>query len=100
MSGGRTMRQNVEVFARTHPVEGPAMLAQFTPGPVPVAGAMASAAFELLSATRSVGMAGPRALTLADVQSYSSTIAPLSGRDARWVLEQDAVYLSEVAKDG
>ncbi len=92
------MLQNAEVFARTHPgPAGDATLAHYTPGPVPVCGAHAAHAFEMLSATRGEGLSGPKALTLLDVQAYSNTIAPLTSREARWVLVQDAAFLSELA---
>ncbi len=79
-----------------HSAEARKSLDDVTPGPIPPGAASAVAAFETLSATRSGGVAGPRPLTISDVQSYSTMLCPLTERDVRLVLAMDAVYLKEV----
>ncbi len=99
MPDGRTpVRDAVLAVAKRDPVASAAALADVMPGPVPVCAAHAAAAFETLSATRGEGMSGPLRLTLHDVNAYATAMhMPLSGREARWVLEQDAAFVAEVS---
>jgi hypothetical protein len=99
MKDGRTAGEHVRSYAKRDPVGGAAALRDVTPGPIPACAVLAVEAFEMLSATRGGGMSGPKPITLSDVQSYTVMLQqPLSPREVRWVLEQDAAYLSTVAE--
>jgi hypothetical protein len=101
MKDGRSARDHVLAGYRRNPSEFAAALASVTPGPVPVAGAVATAAFETLSASRDSGLNGPKAITVMDLQAYSAVLGvPLTPRDARLVLRMDAAYRDEVSAHG
>jgi len=98
MKDGLTARAHVVAGYRRDPIGFAAALAEVTPAPVPPCAALALHAFEVLSATRGVGMSGPRAITLPDVGSVTTVLGlDLTPRDARWVLEMDAAFCSAVA---
>ena len=104
MKDGRTIREHVRSVARRDPVNGAAALADVTAGPVPPCAALAVEVFETLNTTRSVGMAGPSAITLQDIQSYSAVYGvTLTPRESRWVCSQDDAFrrvIAEMPRDG
>jgi hypothetical protein len=97
MKDGKTAREHVAAFAARDPVNGAAELAALPPQPVPPCAAHAVAAFESLSAGRGASMSGPRALSLSDVSSYATLVAPLTPRDVSWVLTMDRAFLEAAA---
>lgn len=97
MPDGQSALVHARVFARRFPALGAAALRELTPAPAPLCAHAAVTCFETLSTTRSYGMGGPRAITLPDIEAYSRMVEPLTPRDVRWVLAQDAAFVSECA---
>lgn len=98
MQDGRTTRQHLEAYAERDPIGGAIELAAVTPEPLPVCAAHAAAAFEALSATRGHGLTGPRPIGFADLQHYTTLVAPLAPREVSWLLTMDRAYCSAAAE--
>lgn len=98
MKDGLPARAHVLAGARADPVGFAKALAAVTPDPVPPCAALALHAFEVLSATRGVGMTGPKAITLPDIGSVATVLGlDITPRDARWVLAMDEAFCAAVA---
>ena len=97
MSDGASALTHARTFARRNPDLAAAALAELTPQPAPICAHAAVTAFETLSLTRSYGLGGPRALTLPEIESYTRCVEALRPHEIRWVLAQDAAFVSECA---
>lgn len=89
MRDGRSALVHVRAFVRRNPDRADA-LAEVTPGPVPVAAAMAVRAFESLSASRGSGINGAHPIGLVGIDAYTRLLAPLTSRDVGLILAMDS----------
>jgi hypothetical protein len=100
MGDGKPALDHARAFVRRNP-ERTDVLDAVLPGPVPPGAAVATRVFEVLSSSRSVGFAGPAAITITDLDAYGRVMGdPVTPRDARLVLLMDAAYRDEVASHG